>query len=211
MKRHAWKGRAVMLAKFKSAQTVAELDFDAALVALDAADPLIRRAAARALRSSAQAARPLLDRLMREGCEDVRSALFTSLIGLRSPEVAEALAEALDARDVALRNGVVEALAAMPKEALPALRARIGSDRSLLRLFVVQALVRIDQFEAQLMLAQVLAREPDINICLSAFDGLAGAPGADVFAAELAERFPDVAQVRFLAPARAGSQTGGRA
>jgi HEAT repeat protein len=199
-----------MLAKFKSAQTVAELDFDAALVALDAADPLIRRAAARALRSSAQAARPLLDRLMREGCEDVRSALFTSLIGLRSPEVAEALAEALDAQDVALRNGVVEALAAMPSEALPALRARVGVDSPLLRLFVVQALVRIDQFEAHLLLAKVLADEPDVNICLAAFDGLADTPDADLFAAELAERFPDVAQTRFLAPARPTRETGGR-
>jgi HEAT repeat protein len=180
--------------------TVPDFDPRTALRDLDAADPALRRHAAQGLRGSAEAVGALCRRLAVEPERDVRAALLSNLIGQKSPEIADLLASIFDSGDAALRNEVMEALWAMPEESIHKMQAMLGSPDRKQRLLAVNVLSEIPHPQAIELLEEVLVRENDVNICLSAIDGLTH---TDDFRsagrlAAFAARFPDVEQAQFV-------------
>jgi len=191
-----------MLVKRAASDEPAAPDFDekTAIRDLDAADPALRRHAAQALRRRADVVDDLCRRLAVEPERDVRGALLSNLIGQKSAHVADLLASIFDQGDAALRNEVMEALWSMPEQSIDKMPVLLASPDRKQRLLAVNVLSEIPHPHAVELLEQVLLREPDVNICLAAVDGLTH---SDDFRsagrlAQFAARFPDVKQAQFV-------------
>ncbi|PKU26681.1 PBS lyase [Telmatospirillum siberiense] len=149
------------------------------LADLSAAEPSVRRAAARDLAPHPEAAMALCDRLEVEASPSVRAVLLTSLIHLQSPTVAMRLASLLRSDDVPLRNAAIEALQEMPDAVAPHLRDLLADEDSDVRIFAVNILGALRHGQAPQWLTDVVRSDPHINVCAAAVDGLAEIGGPE--------------------------------
>lgn len=151
-----------------------------------------RWAAARRLAGRADAAARLGQALAVETSDQVREAIFTSLVQTGGRVGVEAVLPHLKADDAALRTGALDALKAMPDAArdhLPALLADPDADVRILACELARA---VPGAQAAGLLAGLIADEPDVNVCAAAIDVLAeiGTPDQGAALAACLARFP---------------------
>jgi HEAT repeat protein len=176
-----------------------QTDLPALLAMLHAAEPSQRRQAARGLAAHRHAAAELCARLGAEPAASVRSVVLTSLIAVQSDAVVRGLLPYLRSEDVALRNGVIEALQRMPEALGPHIRALLEDDDSDVRIFAVNVLAALAHPQAPRWLEAVLRCDPHVNVCAAAVEGLAemGELASRPALAELPGRFPDEEFIAF--------------
>ena len=131
-----------------------------------------RWAAARAMADDADAAPVLASALEKETAPEVRDAIFTSLVLIRTPEAAESLARLIRSDDAQLRSGALDGLSAMIDVARPLLPALLRDDDADVRLLACELVRRLDGEEATELLVGMLADEQQANVCGAAVDVL---------------------------------------
>jgi HEAT repeat protein len=136
-------------------------------------DPQQRRWGARDLADHPQAATALADRLQHEPDLGVREAIFTTLEKLAGPVTAVALLPLLRSEDAGLRNGAIEALAAMPEATAPQLDALLADADADVRLFAVNLLADLRHPQVPAWLERVLRDETAPNVVAGAIEVLA--------------------------------------
>lgn len=185
------------------AEVLPQADLQALLAALDSPEGGQRRRAARDLVAFPEAGPLLCVHLGREPAASVRAVILTTLIRLKSPAVVEGLLPLLRSEDSALRNAAIEALQEMPDEVEPHVADLLADPDSDVRILAVNMLSLLPHPKAPDWLAEVVAREPHINVCAAAVDGLAeiGNESAVAPLQALAARFPEVPFIRFAAAA----------
>lgn len=152
-------------------ETTAPAAGDAAAQLQDA-DANVRWAAARALGADAGAVGVLAGALAAENAAQVREAIFTSLVQIRTAESAAALAEVMRSDVAALRTGAIDALTAMPdvmRPLVPELLADVDGD---VRVLACELVRTLEAGEATRLLSALLDREADANVCGAAVDVL---------------------------------------
>lgn len=178
-------------------------DRDAWVADLASADASIRRRAARALSQIPDAVPVLCVQFANEQNLSVRSIILTGLIVNKSAAVVRGLLPLLASEDANLRNGVIEALQQMPDEVAPHVESMLAHSDSDVRIFAVDVLAALAHPKVPDWLRRVVTLDPHVNVCAEALDALAEAGGPDVIPAleGLAERFSDVAFIRFAVDA----------
>jgi HEAT repeat protein len=148
-------------------------DLPGLMAQLRSGDVEQRRWAARDLASHPQAATALGEQLLRETVPGVREALFTSLAGLASDAAAGALLPLLRSEDAQLRNGAIEALAAMPQAVARRIGGLLHDSDVDVRIFTVNLLGELRHAQVVAWLLQVLAHDADVNVVAAAVEVLA--------------------------------------
>ena len=153
----------------------------------------IRRHAAQNLREKPDCIGLLCARLGEEADDSVRAAILTSLIRMKSFAVAAGLVAYLRSENAALRNEVMEALQDMPGEVEPVLEKLLDDPDTDVRIFVANILSGLSHPRAPKLLARLISRDPHVNVCMAALDGLMeiGDPTMIAVIAELPKRFPE--------------------
>jgi HEAT repeat protein len=137
---------------------------------------------------------PLLtEALAKEHVPRVREAIFTALAKIGSPDSAAVALPYIRSDDAALRTAALDALRAMPAAAakhLPRLLQDSDADVRLLACEIARALP--DEGASQL-LADLIERESNPNVCAAAIDVLAetGDAASLPILRRCAARFPD--------------------
>jgi HEAT repeat protein len=137
---------------------------------------------------------PLLsDALSRERVPRVREAIFTALARIGSPESAAVTLPYIRSDDASQRTAALDALRAMPEAAarhLPGLLQDTDADVRLLACEIARTLPGDD---ASRLLANLLEREGNPNVCAAAIEVLAetGNSASLPALAHCAARFPD--------------------
>ncbi len=150
----------------------------AGLVAqLDSADAARRRWAARDLAAHPDAATELGRHLAAEADRGVRETLFTALAAMPGPDAVEALLPLLRSQDAQLRNGAIEALAAMPQAVAPRIEQLLRDADPDLRIFTVNLLGELRHERVLQWLEQVLLAEATVNVVAAAIEVLAETGG----------------------------------
>ncbi|MGV3593216.1 MAG: HEAT repeat domain-containing protein [Gammaproteobacteria bacterium] len=131
----------------------------------------------------------------------VREAMLTSLARIASPRSVKAIVPLVRMDDASVRTAALDALRAMPEAVraqLPALLRDEDSDVRILSCEIARVLPRDD---ATALLGELLAVEPQANVCAAAIDVLAEAGGPAVLPAleRCAARFADSAFIGFAA------------
>ena len=176
------------------ARSVGEL-----LADLAAPSPGQRRAAIRELGAYPTAARPLCEHLSRESDLSVRESILTALMRLASGEVVAGLIPYLASEDVWLRNAVIEALPRMAQASRAALTEQLLHPEADVRILSVTALAQLRDSVVTARLVQLLADEPDVNVCAAALEDVAerGTGSAIPALHALAARFDDEPFIAF--------------
>ena len=153
-------------------------DLPGLLAQLAEGDAEQRRWAARDLAGEPQAAAALGEQLLRETRAEVRESIFTTLSGLGTETAAAALLPLLRSEDAMLRNGAIEALAAMPQAVGPRIAGLLHDGDPDVRIFTVNLLGELRHPQVQAWLLQVLAHDTELNVVAAAVEVLAevGAP-----------------------------------
>lgn len=164
-------------------------------------DPRQRRLAARDLGAHPQAALSLGQALAVETDGAVREALFTSLATLASEAAVQSLLPLLRSEDPTLRNGAIEALAAMPQAVAPCVDGPLLDPDPDVRIFTVNLLGELRHASVPGWLVQVLRHEAHVNVVAAALEVLAEVGShAELPALRAArERFDDDAFIQFAA------------
>ncbi|HEY0962143.1 MAG TPA: HEAT repeat domain-containing protein [Pseudomonadales bacterium] len=129
----------------------------------------------------------------------VREAMLTSLARIASPQCVNAIVPLLRLDDASVRTAALDALRAMPdavRAQLPALLRDGDSDVRILSCEIARTLPRAD---ATALLGDVLASEPEANVCAAAIEVLAEVGGPEALPAldRCAARFADSAFLKF--------------
>lgn len=166
-----------------------------------AQDPVaLRRRAAHELGQTPGSEIELGAQLREETDASVRAALFRGLIAQDSTAAARMLADILRAEDAALRNGALEALAALPGPSTDLLAELLADPDPGQRMFGVLLAGELPLTGVELHLFDLLLREPDVNVCATGLDVLLSMgqrpPARHV--ETLAQRFRDAPFVQFL-------------
>jgi HEAT repeat protein len=171
------------------------------LAQLDAADVAHRRWAARDLATHPEAAAALGRRLAQEPDRGVRETLFTALAAMPGPEAVEALLPLLRSEDPQLRNGAIEALAAMPQAVGPRIERLLVDTDTDLRIFTVNLLGELRHEQVLPWLEQVLRHEVAVNVVAAAIEVLAetGGPAQVAALRHAQQRFADDPFIGFAA------------
>ncbi len=154
-------------------------DLPGLLAALKTGDAEQRRWAARDLAAHPPAAATLGAQLLAERDASVREALFTSLATHASDEAANALLPLLRSEDAGLRNGAIEALAAMPGVTGQRIAALLRDADPDVRIFTVNLLGDLRHAQVPRWLVEVLEHEPAVNVVCAAIEVLAEVGGAE--------------------------------
>jgi HEAT repeat protein len=172
---------------------------------LNSPDISTRRRAARALTALPDAVAVVCAHLSDEPNLSVRSIILTGLISNKSPDVVAGLLPLLGGEDANLRNGVIEALQQMPDEVAPHVEAMLAAPDSDVRIFAINVLAALPHPMVPEWLRRVVTVDPHVNVCAGALDALAEVGEPEVIPAleALADRFPDVAFIRFAVDAAA--------
>jgi HEAT repeat protein len=135
----------------------------------------------------------------------VRSIILTGLIIHRSPAVVVGLLPLLSGDDANLRNGAIEALQQMPDEVAPHVESMLTAADSDVRIFAINVLAALPHPMVPEWLLRVVTLDPHVNVCAEALDAFAevGEPEAIPALEALADRFSDVAFIRFAVDAAA--------
>ncbi|MTV29794.1 HEAT repeat domain-containing protein [Rhodoblastus acidophilus] len=157
------------------------------------ADAATRRRAAQNLRETPERIDLLCERLGEEPDASVRAAILISLLRMKSLAVAAGLVGHLRSENAALRSEVMEALQDMPDDVEPVLERLLEDPDSDVRIFVANILNGLAHPRAPKLLARLIARDPHVNVCMAALDGLMeiGDPSMTAAIADLPRRFPE--------------------
>ena len=176
---------------------VAELTVDDLMVA----DAEERRAAVLALWGEPGAVPVLLEALDVERDPVVRDALLTVLTGHDDPRVGRRLTADLRSEDVAVRNGAVRALQAMPGAVATLVEeGLLEDDDQDVRVLAVMVLSTVEHPSVPTWLLQVVEEDTGATVVAAAVDAavtLGGSAGATC-AARAVQRFPDDPYLQFL-------------
>lgn len=150
-----------------------------------------RRAAARSMGASSNEITALGAALAGEADPQVRGAIFTSLIRHAGPASVAAIVPHLRSDDSGLRTGALDALRAMPDAVEPELAALLNDADADVRLLACEIVRGLTPSRATPLLAALLEREREVNVCASAVEVLAetGSPDALPALSRCAERF----------------------
>lgn len=175
------------------------IDLSMRLAALGSPDAAERRRAVRDLAGEPDAVPALCAHLIEERSLSVRTALFTTLIRLRSPAVVSGLLPLLRLDDANLRNEAIDALQDMPEDVGPFVETLLGDRDSDVRILAVQLLSALAHPDAPRWLVDVVDTDSHVNVCAAATDCLAevGGPEAIGPLRRLARRFADEPFVAF--------------
>ena len=178
-------------------------DRDDWIADLTSGDASIRRRAARALAEMPDAVPVLCAHLANEQSLSVRSIILTGLIVHKSAAVVNGILPLLASEDANLRNSAIEALQQMPDEVAPHVETMLTHPESDVRIFAVDVLAALAHPKVPEWLRHVVTNDPHVNVCAAALDALAEAGEPDAIPAleGLAERFWDVAFIRFAVDA----------
>ena len=138
--------------------------------ALTAGSDDARWAAARAAASHPEAVAALAAALPRERDPRVREAILTSLARIGSAESACALLPFLRSDEASLRTGALDALRALPAAVAPHLPVLLSDGDADVRLLSCELLREQPEGEANRLLAAVLEREEEANVCAAALE-----------------------------------------
>ena len=165
------------------------------------ADPRQRRLAARDLAAHPDAAACLGHALAAEPDATVRQALFTSLTVLAHEGAVQALLPLFRSEDAGLRNGAIEALAAMPQAVSPCVDRLLQDDDPDVRIFTVNLLGELRHATVPAWLARVLQQDPHVNVVAAALEVMAevGSPAELPALRAARQRFDDDAFIQFAA------------
>ncbi|MEK8028077.1 HEAT repeat domain-containing protein [Pseudaquabacterium rugosum] len=148
-------------------------DLPGLLTQLRSSDAQERRWAARDLGAHPQAATVLGEALVGERDARVRDALFLTLTALASEDAAGALLPLLRSEEAPLRNGAIEALAAMPQAVAPRIHSLLHDADPDVRIFTVNLMGELRHERVRQWLLQVLAEDGSINVVAAAIEVLA--------------------------------------
>jgi HEAT repeat protein len=141
--------------------------------ALDAPDAALRARAAIALAGVPGTEALLAARLVIEEHAGAREAILLALARMRSAAAARCLAELLACADAALRNGVLDSLAAMPEQAAGLIEDLLAHADPDVRICAVLLLADLDHPKVQPWLLRLLTEQDDPNLCAAAAEVLA--------------------------------------
>jgi HEAT repeat protein len=166
----------------------------------EAADKLLtgtgdeRWAAARALAGRPEAVAALSGALASETDRRVREAILTGLARIGTEASAEAIIPLVRSDDASLRTEAIDALRLMPLVLAAHLEALLGDRDADVRVLACDLARQLPPPEATRLLAGLLLREPEANVCAAAVDVLAECGGPEALPAlgACAERFPNV-------------------
>jgi HEAT repeat protein len=160
------------------------------LADLGAADPGLRRRAARSLGARPDMAAALGQALGREAEMEVRDAILGALVRIGGEVAVAALLPHLRSDDAALRGGVLGALQELP-ETLPHLPALLADPDPDIRILATEVARAMPAAAASDLLCAMILREPLPNPCAAAVDVLAeiGSPGCLPALRACAQRF----------------------
>jgi HEAT repeat protein len=166
-------------------------------------DDSARRRAALELSRFPESAEILCAALIGEGQAAVREAILTALIRINNGASVRGLLPLLGSEDVALRNGVVEALQQMPAHVGPHMQELLADTDSDIRIFALDVLQSLCHPDAPAWLAALILTEKHVNVCAVAVDRLAevGTPGMIPALQALAARFADEPFIQFAVQA----------
>lgn len=158
---------------------------------LTAADPRLRRAAARALSRHPAAVPALRAALANESVRPVQESLLTALTEIASPEAVTGMLELLRAEDAWLRNAALAAVQEIGPAAAAPVRAVLGAADPDLRMAALLALAGLRCQEAEAWIIALMEREAEVNVCATAIEVLdrIGGPAAAPALDRLARRF----------------------
>lgn len=148
-------------------------DLPGLMTQLRSDDPQERRWAARDLAAHPQAATALGEALVGERDARVRDAIFVTLTAMASEDAAGALLPLLRSEDAPLRNGAIEALAAMPQAVAPRIQSLLHDADPDVRIFTVNLMGELRHERVRQWLLQVLAEDGAINVVAAAIEVLA--------------------------------------
>ena len=174
-----------------AAAIASDLDLERARAEVEHDDPVLRRAAARALTGAPGSTIVLLQALASETEREVQSALLTALSMDTSAPAVAGLAECLRSEDAWLRNAAIDMLRVVPERSAPVVQALLGDDDRDVRILAVGILDALDPARAEGWLLDLLACETDVNVCGAALEVLAevGTSASADAVARLAARF----------------------
>lgn len=177
----------------------APLDRDALLGELASNDAAVRRAAALALSRHPGSAAALGARLVVDPDRAVQDAILEALVRVGDGDAVRALLPGLRTDDAAVRNGVVEALAAMPQGVGPFMPMLLADPDPDVRILALDVLQVLPDARANDWLAHVLAHDGHVNVCAAAVDRAAEMGGPDLvpLLRALCTRFPGEPFVAF--------------
>ena len=166
---------------------------------LSDSNPETRWKAARALGGDPSSVPQLAKALAIETSSQVKEAIFTSLVLIRTDASARAAAEFVRSDDASLRGGALDALAAMPEVAQPMLPGLLADMDPDVRLLSCELVRKMAPEAATQMLGFLLKTETEVNVCGAAVDVLAEIGTPDAIGPLLAckSRFPDEAFLGF--------------
>lgn len=154
-------------------QTAATSPVEGSLAArLVAGNASERWTAARALSGETRAVSALASAVQSEAAAEVRDAIFTSLMMIRTPEAAEALTNLLRSDVAHLRTGALDALDSIVDVARPFLPALLSDADPDVRLLSCELVRTLGGADGTALLCAMLADEQHVNVCGAAVDVL---------------------------------------
>ena len=153
-----------------------------------------RWAAARDLSGQPAAVAALSAALSSERDARVREAILTGLARVGTPQSAEAILPLIRSDDASLRTGAIDALRLMPQVLEAHLGALLDDPDSDVRVLACDLTRQLPGAKATQLLAELLDRETEPNVCAAAAEVLAeeGDPDALPALAACAKRFAEV-------------------
>lgn len=142
-----------------------------------------RWAAARALSGHPEAVTALGGALGSETDPRVREAILTGLARVGTPESAAVVAPLIRSDDAAVRTGAIDALRAMPRALSAHLDGLLSDPDADVRLLACDLARELPAPEATRLLADLLARETEANVCAAAVEVLADCGTAEALPA----------------------------
>jgi HEAT repeat protein len=143
------------------------------IASLRSPDTESRWRAARALAGRADAVPALAGALSVEAVPRVREAIMTALMRIGDEATAKALLPYLRSQDAGERAAAIEALQALPDVISPFMMSLLADGDSDVRLLATELVRNMPAPEATLLLADLIGREHEPNVCAAAIDVLA--------------------------------------
>ncbi len=152
-----------------------------------------RWAAARALSGRADAVPALAAALATEPDARVREAILTGLARIGTAESASAIVPLIRSDDASLRTGAIDALRVMPQALAAHLDSLLRDPDADVRLLACDLARELPAATATRLLSDLLAREPEANVCAAAVEVLAECGGPEALPAldACAQRFAE--------------------
>jgi HEAT repeat protein len=169
--------------------------------ALEGADAIGRRQAAREIAPCPNAVEALVSRLKRERDTAVREVILTTLVRMNDASATSGLVDCLRSEDAALRNEVIETFKQLGSEVAPVLRTLLADPDPDVRIFVVNILDSERHPEVESWLIDVIERDAHVNVCATAVDLLCEVGTAEAIdpLVRLKARFQSEPYIQFAA------------